>query len=301
MLFHAYTLYKSDALHEYSINYDVDLSSPPSVNYLREIFLFDGNIECSPAIFRAMYSRFVPLLTIMMLLKPCHFIDVTFCDDRLSDNIMTCPALFPGQRYLNPFNARQQVQIQGVRFSYLVVNQIATVGAVHPIAGCSEVIDDSKPGARTWAWRIQLVEDHGNTGFTDWYRNMIIQAASARYIEMHMRLLPEMGTRSHLAVEGLLGLVWVGGHWFVSEAAQPLLRGGSGGGSSVVPRSRLKDIWFADKGMVYATSPRKAINPSFVTVNGITYRDSEKEDLADKVRAVLSWIFGIHSAEVLDG
>ena len=37
-------------------------------------------------------------------------------------------------------------------------------------------------------------------------------------------LPPEVGTRFHLVVEGLLGLVWGGGNCAVSEAAEKLLR-----------------------------------------------------------------------------
>ena len=47
----------------------------------------------------------------------------------------------------------------------------------------------------------------------------MVKATGASYIEMPVRLPPKMRTTSHLAVEGLLGLVWGGGNWFVSEAA----------------------------------------------------------------------------------
>ena len=46
------------------------------------------------------------------------------------------------------------------------------------------------------------VEDHGNPGCTGWFRNKMIKATGARYIEIPVRLPPEVGMRSHLAVEG---------------------------------------------------------------------------------------------------
>lgn len=56
--------------------------------------------------------------------------------------------------------------------------------------------------------------------------------------------------------------------------------GGSGGGRGVAPRSRLrKDIGFANKGIVYATSAKKAVYPTFVIVNGMTYTDAGTGDL----------------------
>ena len=224
----------------------------------------------------------------MMLLKPCYSVDITFFDDRLPNNIITCPALPPGQCCLNPLVGRQPVETQGVMFSHLAANQIAAVwklrhGVGHTsggIGGCSGAVDDSKAGPGPWVWRSHLADDYGNPGFAGWF---LVKATGASYIEMPVRLPPEAGTRSYLAVQGLLGLVWGGGSWFVSESAQRLLEGGSGGGSGVVPRSRLrKDIKFADKGTVYATWPKKAVYPTLVTVNGTTYTGSEKGDLVYK-------------------
>ena len=66
-----------------------------------------------------------------------------------------------------------------------------------------------------------------------------------------------------------MGVLWSGVNWFVSEAAQRRLGGGCGGASGVVPRSRLmKGIRLADKGVLYATSPKKVVYLSFVTARG---------------------------------
>ena len=58
----------------------------------------------------------------------------------------------------------------------------------------------------------------------------------------------------------------------MSETAQRLLGGGTGGGSGVVPRSRLRrGIRFADQGTVHAISLKKAVNPTFGTKNRTLY------------------------------
>ena len=73
-----------------------------------------------------------------------------------------------------------------------------------------------------------------------------------------------------------MGVLWSGGNWFVSEAAQGQLGGGSGGGSGVVLRSRLmKGIRLADKGILYATSPKKTVYLTFVTARGEQVYSSE--------------------------
>ena len=238
-----------------------------------------------------MYSCFILLSSIIVLLETCRSVDITFYDDRLPGSVISCPALPPGQCCLNPFNSRQPVQSERVKFSYLAANQIAAVWKLRPgvgrtsrgNGGCSGVVDDSKAGPGPWVWRSHHVDDYGNPGFAGW---VLVKATGASYIEMPVRLPPQVGTRSHLAVEGLLGLVWGGGNWFVSEAAQRLLGGGSEGGSGVVPRSRLrKDIRFAEKGTVYATSPKKAVYPTLVIVNGTTYTDGGRGDLVYRSEA----------------
>ena len=65
------------------------------------------------------------------------------------------------------------------------------------------MVDNSKAGPGNWMTRSHLLIDYGNPGFTDWYKNVMIKATGASDIEMPVRLHPEVGTRSHLAVEGL--------------------------------------------------------------------------------------------------
>lgn len=78
--------------------------------------------------------------------------------------------------------------------------------------------------------------------------------------------------------------MWGGGKWFASTAASRLLGGEADpGGSGVVPRSQLKrGIRSKDKGTVYATSPKRAVYPRFLTVNGTDYTDGGKGDLVYK-------------------
>lgn len=67
-----------------------------------------------------------------------------------------------------------------------------------------------------------------------------------------------------MAMEGLLGMVWGGGRWFVSGAASRLL----GGGQSL-PRGLLeRGIRSEKKGEVYSRGPPRVVFPDGIEIGG---------------------------------
>ena len=73
-----------------------------------------------------------------------------------------------------------------------------------------------------------------------------MQVSGASYIEVSVALPPNDRMSNWLGAQGVLGLVWCGGKWFVSDAAAKFL---GGGGSGVLPRSKLRrDMWSTSKG-----------------------------------------------------
>ena len=82
-----------------------------------------------------------------------------------------------------------------------------------------------------------------------------------------------------LAAEGVLGLIWEGGRWFSSPAAQGVLgsapaaggnwqvAGGSGAGNGK------RDIRSKEKGAVYVGPPHRWVYPNLIEVDGTTYTD----------------------------
>ncbi|KAL8653350.1 MAG: hypothetical protein Q9210_002152 [Variospora velana] len=71
-----------------------------------------------------------------------------------------------------------------------------------------------------------------------------------------------------LSIEGILGLVWGGGNWFVNPAAQRLL---AGAGSLPMPMKTRREIRTAEQGHVYAQAPRKDVHPAVLRINGTEY------------------------------
>ena len=77
-----------------------------------------------------------------------------------------------------------------------------------------------------------------------------------------------------MAVEGLLGLAWGSGEWFVDEAAQKAFAGGSGvsGSGGVGGRSLKRGIVRAEKtAQAYARPPLRAVFPDVVELGGKRY------------------------------
>lgn len=79
-----------------------------------------------------------------------------------------------------------------------------------------------------------------------------------------------------MAVEGLLGLAWGSGEWFVNEAARKAFAGGSGGGAAgsggVGGRKLKRGIVRAEKtAKAYARPPLRAVFPDVVELGGKRY------------------------------
>ncbi|KAL8848050.1 MAG: hypothetical protein Q9221_006910 [Calogaya cf. arnoldii] len=88
-----------------------------------------------------------------------------------------------------------------------------------------------------------------------------------------MKLPPGASTASALLIQGIFGLVWGGGQWFGSAAAQK--KYGSGGLKPKVKRG----IISANKGTVYAQPPMRWVDPDPIQINGTEYKKLAGQDL----------------------
>ncbi|KAL8802619.1 MAG: hypothetical protein Q9182_003710 [Xanthomendoza sp. 2 TL-2023] len=181
--------------------------------------------------------------------------------------IATCPNIPPGECCQAP--RRLATLGSSVVFHRLHVTDIAavwsarvnrtgfTINAV--IDGCSGTVSASQPGPGTFAWRAPT------DALTGWGG----RAAGASYITLPAALPPDPGTTNWLMMEGLLGLVWGGGKWFASSAAENLLAGRKVGRRSI--RS-------AKEGQVYARPPRRGRYPTLVEIDGTRYHSDRRPD-----------------------
>ncbi|CAO1604314.1 hypothetical protein XANCAGTX0491_007873 [Xanthoria calcicola] len=129
---------------------------------------------------------------------------------------------------------------------------------------CSGRVVDSRNGPGDWQW------DRGREGRV--YGSPSIHGAS--YITMPRALPPDGKAKVWMAVEGLLGLAWGSGEWFVDEAAQKAFAGGSGvsGSGGVGGRSLKRGIVRAEKtAQAYARPPLRAVFPDVVELGGKRY------------------------------
>ncbi|KAI4170846.1 MAG: hypothetical protein LQ346_008817 [Caloplaca aetnensis] len=126
------------------------------------------------------------------------------------------------------------------------------------VGGCSGVVQRSRSGPGDWSWDRDADDEDGERISGD-------RVTGASYIRIPQNL-HDTSSFSALVYEGILGLVWGGGRWFVSEAADRLLTGGN----KPVPRVG-RDLRLAAKGSVYARSPPRMVHPSVVEINGTEY------------------------------
>ncbi|KAL8772447.1 MAG: hypothetical protein Q9209_002398 [Squamulea sp. 1 TL-2023] len=114
---------------------------------------------------------------------------------------------------------------------------------------------------------------HGPGRFLLERSQLAVEPGGGSYISVgQMKLPPDATTASALLVEGILGLVWGGGQWFGSAAAQQ--RYGRGGLKPKVKRGILS----REKGKVYAQPPPKWVYPDSVDVNGTEYTIVNDQD-----------------------
>ena len=195
-------------------------------------------------------------------------------------NSITCLNLLPGQCCLPPNGQRNLLRnAQMVTFDHLATNDIAAIwsrrGHVSRSSGyigeCSGVVLASRSGPGLWTWRGR--RDPGTEASIP--RVGDAWATGASYIELPVALPPHSSTANWVAAEGILGLVWGGGSWFAGPAAARLL-GGPGG---AIPNSQLRrSIRSANKGTVYAASPRRAVYPTSMVVNGTNFTHGGEGD-----------------------
>lgn len=237
-------------------------------------------LSCSPeeARFRMHLSLLVSLsIALSILTRSTLQVSVSLYSGATHPySSFTCLKLLPGQCCLAPGHGWVLRNAQVVTFDHLAPYHIAAVWSPRwqvdrtptYIGGCSGIVIASRNGPGTWTWRgsrAPAIEEgtvyRADTG-----------ATGASYIEMPQGLPPDSRMSNWLAAEGILGLVWGGGHWFVSPSAAKLLSGEGG----VIPTSQSRrDIRSKKEGAVYAMSPRRSIHPTFITVNGTKYTGSD--------------------------
>ncbi|KAL8822052.1 MAG: hypothetical protein Q9223_000044 [Gallowayella weberi] len=181
--------------------------------------------------------------------------------------IATCPNIPPGECCQAPRHLASLAS--SITFHRLHITDIAAVWSARinrtgftitaVIDGCSGTVSASQPGPGTFAWRAP----------TDALTGWGARAAGASYITLPAALPPDPKTAKWLVMEGLLGLVWGGGKWFASSAAENLLAGRKVGRRSI--RS-------ATEGQVYARSPPRGRYPTLMEIDGTRYHADRQTD-----------------------
>ncbi|KAL8834376.1 MAG: hypothetical protein Q9170_003786 [Blastenia crenularia] len=180
---------------------------------------------------------------------------------------ITCTNIDPGVCCIFPVRGAEIVT-----FNHLTAFDIAAVwrsryvpGPTYQALDCSGSVLHSGTGPGIFTWE----------GTRSARGYVLEKAVGASYITLPRSLPPDDMVKGWMLVEGLLGLAWGGGKWFASPAAQRLLAGGS----SVVPRSRLRrNIRSVEKGDVYARSPPRSVLPDQVVWDGTLYTGNGSAD-----------------------
>ncbi|KAL9001144.1 MAG: hypothetical protein Q9169_000327 [Polycauliona sp. 2 TL-2023] len=192
--------------------------------------------------------------------------------------IATCPNLPPGECCQAPRHF--QMLGSSINFSNLQATDIAAVWAQRSImdrhmtraivGGCSGTVTATGYGPGHWLWRATA------DVLTDWGS----RAVGGSYISLPATLPPDPSTSKWLMAEGVLALVWGGGKWFASAAAQELL----GRGDTITGgRISARGIRAADRGDVYARPPLNGSFPTRIQIDGIEYSHVGTFMYADRV------------------
>lgn len=143
------------------------------------------------------------------------------------------------------------------------------------MGGCSGSVLNAHPGPGDWHWDsedLPIEEDRHN-------------ATGVNYIKLPKALPPDLTTSAWLGAEGILGLVWGGGQWFLNgEAYHAVTRDGMNGRvlpdwaqpSTLMKRKVRSD--FQEK-TVFAQRPSKSMYPTVVEVEGSNYTNGGRNDL----------------------
>ncbi|KAL8846612.1 MAG: hypothetical protein Q9221_008306 [Calogaya cf. arnoldii] len=150
------------------------------------------------------------------------------------------------------------------------------------IAECSGSVGATGRGPGTWRWHrhdAPMME----LPVSQW---PTIEGGS--YITVPRALPPDATTANWLEMEGMFGLVWGGGSWFASAAAESAI------GRMTMTRRDVRQPWdlrSPNKGSLYAGKPPRAVHP-VVTVNGTSYTYNETVDGID--------VYKTDAGEILD-
>ncbi|KAL8998129.1 MAG: hypothetical protein Q9169_002750 [Polycauliona sp. 2 TL-2023] len=173
------------------------------------------------------------------------------------DIVLTCTNIAPGVCCEGP----RGTGADNVRIQHLTIFDVAALwqsrrsptGQI--LTECSGRIVDSRPGPADWRWHRR------REGMA--YDSPSVHGAS--YITMPRSLPPDGNAKAWMAVEGLLGLAWGTGEWFVNEKVRSGIIGGRGGGGF---RSVKRDLRLEKQGKVYSRPPLRAVYPDLLEIDG---------------------------------
>ncbi|KAL8840874.1 MAG: hypothetical protein Q9170_001138 [Blastenia crenularia] len=227
-----------------------------------------------------MFYRLPKLLPyhVLFLASISQQVDISLTEDSWGStaSFIRCPNIAPGVCCSAP--NRPYMSFPTAIFHHLDALDIAAVWDSDerphqpPIAGvpdllartiqaCSGRVEDSRAGPGTWTW--DTVDPHSDDYFP------ITFASGASYIRLPEQLPPDPRSNYALSMQGILGLAWGGGKWFISPAAKSLLDGRI---HSIKGRRGIRS---AVKGDVFARSPVRMVYPAFMKLNGTEYTSDD--------------------------
>ncbi|KAL8895130.1 MAG: hypothetical protein Q9207_008292 [Kuettlingeria erythrocarpa] len=215
----------------------------------------------------------VCLVVVSALVHTSLQVDVKFWGGDPFYPTTTCPDLPPG--VCCGWLDYDWVLLSKVNITGLSAFDIAAIWGPHfsrnrrtAVSGCSGIVKQSRAGPGDWSWDGNFDQELDDADPQD------PLASGASYIRIPQNL-QDTSSFSALVYEGILGLVWGGGRWFVSPAAERLLTGGK----KPVPRAGRRGLRLAAKGSVYARSPPRMVHPSVVEFNGTEFFAGAEESL----------------------
>lgn len=226
-----------------------------------------------------MRRRFLTIVLALLLhASDTLQVDVIITHLRTFDQPATiiCRNLAPGvccRRIWVSYNDGATSQQQGVaakiEFHNLLVGDIAAIWQrPGPVSRPRNGNDCSTRILRT---------GHGPGDFSFTSEERAQEPGGGSYISVgQMKLPPGASTASALLIQGIFGLVWGGGQWFGTAAAQKKFE--SGGLKSNMKRGIVSE----NKGTVYAQPPMIWVDPDLIRINGTEYLRSAGQDLVYK-------------------
>ena len=215
-----------------------------------------------------------PLLLLLSLLTTPtsnHQVAIKIHYQHFHRTFATCPHHPPGLCCRAPPLTRSSPALAlpgySISFQHLLPGDIAAVFQTAyrsdlPNAGCSTAV---------------LASGHG-PGTFDYTRPGDDEAAGGigggSYVGLGgVRIPPDAESVGWLVFEGVLGLVWGGGEWFVDAAARRRSIGG---------RRMRRETGSERKGTVYVQAPARWVYPAVMEVDGVEYMDGGLGNLAYK-------------------